>query len=345
MQVIGIDIGFGFTKIISGSNYLMFKSVIGDAVDVQFKNQFVSAQDQESFFQVDLNGHSYFVGSIAEQQSNTRHFTLDHERFVTKFAQPLALAALARIASDGDPIKIVTGLPIHYLQKHKKVMRKLLWGRHTLLCTDQNESEREVILDVEDVRVVPQPFGSVFSLLLNDHGGSADTRFLKEKVGIIDIGFCTSDYTISDRTHYIERGSATSELGIAKAFRRIADELKDKCKVDIELFRLYDAVHDGSIRIFGESIDITELTNDTFQALAADIANEIQELWADEWDLDSVLITGGGGAVLAPYLESLLAGEINTISGNDDARLNNVLGYWRYGKNQWDRTSANRSDS
>ncbi|MDH3468865.1 MAG: ParM/StbA family protein [Gammaproteobacteria bacterium] len=345
MQVIGIDIGFGFTKIISGSNYLMFKSVIGDALEVQFKDQFVAAQDQESFFQVDLNGRSYFVGSIAEQQSSTRHYTMDQERFVAKFAQPLALAALARMANGADPIKIVTGLPIRYLQKQKKIMRKLLSGRHTLLCTDQNESEREVILDIDDVRVIPQPFGSVFGLLLNDHGGGADTRLLKQKVGVIDIGFCTTDYTISDRTRYIERGSATSEMGIAKAFRRIADELNDKCRVDIELFRLYEAVHHGSIRIFGKSIDITELTNNAFQSLAADIANEIQELWADEWDLDSVLITGGGGAVLAPYLESLLAGEINAIGGNDDARLNNVLGYWRYGKNQWDRTSANSSDS
>ena len=36
-------------------------------------------------------------------------------------------------------------------------------------------------------------------------------------IGIIDIGFRTCDCTIADKTRYSERGSQTTESGIAKA--------------------------------------------------------------------------------------------------------------------------------
>jgi plasmid segregation protein ParM len=48
-------------------------------------------------------------------------------------------------------------------------------------------------------------------------------------------------------------------------------------------------------------------------------------------------VTGGGGAVLAPYLKPLLQGEVLGIDSPDDARLNNVRGYWKYGTNVWNK--------
>ena len=43
MEVIGLDIGFGFTKATNGKRSLVFKSVYGEASDMQFREQLLAA--------------------------------------------------------------------------------------------------------------------------------------------------------------------------------------------------------------------------------------------------------------------------------------------------------------
>ncbi len=37
MEILGIDIGFGFTKASNGRESLVFKSVLGESADIQFQ--------------------------------------------------------------------------------------------------------------------------------------------------------------------------------------------------------------------------------------------------------------------------------------------------------------------
>ena len=107
----------------------------------------------------------------------------------------------------------------------------------------------------------------------------------------------------------------------------------------MELYRLYDAVAKGSIKIRGKSIDLKPMVQEVFGQLATAIATEVDRLWVDDWDIDLMVITGGGGAVLAPYLEPLLNGEVMAVDQAADSRLNNVRGYWKYGKHLWAKES------
>lgn len=105
--------------------------------------------------------------------------------------------------------------------------------------------------------------------------------------------------------------------------------------VKIEPYRHYGAIDRGSIKIRGKTIDLKPLIEEGFSKLASSIAAEIDRLWADDWDIDLIVITGGGGAALAPYLTPALNGEVMALDANADARLNNVRGYWKYGMNVW----------
>ncbi|MBT8419382.1 MAG: ParM/StbA family protein, partial [Gammaproteobacteria bacterium] len=168
----------------------------------------------------------------------------------------------------------------------------------------------------------------------------ADKRFAQGKIGVIDIGFRTSDYTIADSTKYSERGSHTTDSGIAQGFALIANKLREVSGVNVELYRLYDAVARGSIKIRGKTIDITKLTEEVFSKLATAVATEVDRLWSEDWDLDLIVITGGGGAVLAPYLRPLLHGEVLAVDPSKDLRLQNVRGYWKYAKHLWGRAQS-----
>lgn len=340
MEILGIDIGFGFTKASNGKGSLVFKSVLGEATDIQFQEQILSGAAAEDHLQLEIDGKSFFVGDLAERQSNVRYFTLDQTQFISQFAKNLALTAAARMVGGYVPVNLVTGLPIGYYRQHKDELARILQGEHKVALVDQAGKRQERVVNVNKVRVIPQPFGSMFNLMLNDLGELGDKRTVKEKIGIIDIGFRTSDYTISDKMRYSERGSRTTDSGIARAFNVIATKLREKSEVAVELYRLYEAVDRGSIKIRGKEYDLKGLTEQVFGQLAAAVASEVERLWADDWDMDAIVITGGGGAVLAKHLQPLLNGNVLPVDSSKDARLSNVQGYWKFGKHLWARGVA-----
>ncbi|MEJ2200048.1 MAG: ribonuclease R [Desulfuromonadaceae bacterium] len=340
MEILGIDIGFGFTKATNGTDVLIFKSVFGEATEVQFRELILADDDQDEHLQINIDGREYFLGELAERQSNVRFFTLDQGQFIAKFVKVLALTAAAKMVGGHIPINLVTGLPIGYYQKYKKEVSSLLLGEHSVVLSDAAGQSKSKVININKIRVIPQPFGSMFNLMLNDLGELGDKRLVKEKIGIIDVGFRTSDYTISDKMRYSERGSRTTDSGIARAFNVIATKLREESGVNIELYRLYDAVDRGSIKIRGKEYNLKNLIEEVFSQLAATVANEVDRLWADDWDIDTMVITGGGGSVLAGYLQPLLKGHVMPLDGGRDARLNNVLGYRKFGKHLWARDAG-----
>ncbi len=182
---------------------------------------------------------------------------------------------------------------------------------------------------------MPQPLGSVFNLLMNDQGRIVNQDLKKQKVAVVDIGFRTTDFTIFDQLRYIERGSSSIDVGISKSFSIIASKLKELSGVHVELYRLYKSVDSGVIKIKGQQYNITNLTEQIFANTAEAIANEVNQLWADDWDIDTIILTGGGSAPLAKYLESMIDGNVSPVDTKIDARMNNVRGYIKYGKFEW----------
>ncbi len=337
MDVVGIDIGFGFTKATNGRASLVFKSIFGEASEIQFRERFLENAGSEEHLHIETDKGSFFVGELAERQSNVRSFTLDQDQLISGFAEIMSLAALARLGERNRPLRVVTGLPISYYRRHREELARLLTGKHALKCFDLAGTPSDTVVNVTHVRVIPQPFGTLFHLALNNHAEIGDRRFVHEKIGIIDIGFRTCDFTIADRTRYSERGSRTSESGMAKAYALIAAHLRELTGVNVELYRLYDAVAAGTIKIRGRPIGLEEITAEVLGKLAAAIASDAERLWADDWDIDRIVLSGGGAAVLAPHLKPLLQGEVLGLDPAADPRLANVLGYWKYGMNLWGR--------
>ncbi len=337
MEVIGLDIGFGYTKATNGKRFIVFKSVYGEAADMQFREQLLADAQSEEHLQIELDGQSLFVGELAERQSGERFFTLDQNQFIADFTKVLALTPLSQMVERQDPVKVVAGLPISHYRRHRKELIEILTGQHPVTVVDRQGARTETVVRITDVRVVPQPFGAVLNLMLSDIGEVRDRRFMTEKIGVIDVGFRTTDYTIADSTRYSERGSRTADTGISRAFATIASKLQESSGVNIELYRLFEAVEQGSVKIHGKRYDLKLIKEHAFTQLASAIATEANRLWASDWDIDRVMISGGGGAVLAPYLQPLIKGEIIPVDQGRDFRLNNVRGYLKYGKRLWTR--------
>lgn len=335
MQILGIDLGFGFTKATNGERSLVVKSVIGEATDQQFGGPMPEARLGDDHLHLEMEDRGIFAGDLAERQSSLRSFTLDQDRFITDSAKVLALAVASDLARPDEPINLVTGLPISSFRAKADELTRLLRDRHAFTVIDADGKRHRTVLEISDVRVIPQPFGSMYDMVLDDAGKVGDRQILQQKIGIVDIGFQTSDLTVSDSGTFLERASQSTETGVGRAFATIAGKIREKSGVTVELYRLYEAMEEGRIKIRGDSFDLSRLIEHVMTQLATDIASDANRLWADEWDMDAIVITGGGGAVLAPYLAPLLSGRVLPVETGRDARLNNVRGFWKYGVQTW----------
>ena len=338
MQVLGIDIGFGFTKASNGKDTFIFKSIFGEDANIQFWADFGKDAPTDNIH-VTIDGKSYFIGDLAEQQSSVLHFTLNQEKLITDFVKVLALTVAGMFVEKGGsinaPVNVVSGLPIGFFKQHHKRFHELLSGHHTITYHSPDGQETTKELYINKVRMLPQPLGSVLNLIMDDNGKIINKELASQKVGVVDIGFRTTDFTILDHLRYIDRGSRTMESGIAKGFSVIANKLREKCGVNVELYRLYNAAEIGSIKMRGHAFNFAKIRDQVYSQLAAPIASDIDRLWADDWDIDAIILTGGGCRELAQYLQPQITGNILPLDPGLDPRLNNVLGYIKYGQYVW----------
>ena len=338
MHVLGIDIGFGFTKATNGTDTLIFKSLFGDAADIQFWADFGESTPTDHIH-VTIDGNSYFIGDLAEQQASVLHFTLDQERLLSDYVKILSLTSAGMVQQDESsinvPINLVSGLPIGYFKDNHNRFNEMLTGHHTITYHSSDGKEKNKTIHINKVRMLPQPMGSILNLLMNDHGKIADQELAKKKIGVVDIGFRTTDFAILDRLRYINRGSKTIDTGISKGFSVIANKLREKSSVNVELFRLYRAAETGTITMRGHGFSFPKIRDQVYSQLATSIADEIDRLWASDWDIEAIYLSGGGTRELAGYLQPMITGNVIPVDPGQDARLNNVKGYLKYGRYIW----------
>ena len=160
----------------------------------------------------------------------------------------------------------------------------------------------------------------------------------KQKIGVVDIGFRTTDIAILDRLRYLNRGSKTIDTGISKGFGVIANKLREKSSVNVELFRLYRAAETGMITMRGHGFSFPKIRDQVYSQLATSIADEIDRQWANDWDIEAIFLSGGGSRELAGYLTPLITGNVIPVEPGQDSRLNNVKGYLKYGRHIWGDT-------
>lgn len=341
MEALGIDVGFGFTKASNGNERILFKSIIGDQADIQFRSDLEEPSSTQNLH-VTINDQCYFVGDLAEQQSGFRQFTLDQNKLLTEFVQTLALTAAGLCAGDNYTLNIVSGLPVGYFKQDAQKFKEILTGSHQVIFHQHGGGKSTKNLQINKVKMVPQPLGSLMNLIMDNNGKIIDRNLAKQKVGVVDIGFRTTDLILCDRLKYIDRGSSTVKNGISNCFSVIADKLRQQSGVNVELYRLYKSVRKGSIKIKGSEYSLVNLRDKVFAHSANKLANEINRLWADDWDIDSIVLTGGGSMELSEHLQPLIEGHIIPMEKGPDLRFNNVLGYLKYGKYEQKKYTVQR---
>jgi len=224
---------------------------------------------------------------------------------------------------------------VGYLKRDSKRFKEMIRGVHEITFHNKNGQDVTKRVHIDKIHVIPQPIGSIFNLIFDEQGKIKDRGLATQKLGVVDIGFKTTDFSIFDHLQYIERGSSTMDTGISKCFSVIANKLRQESSINIELYRMFKFIESGMIKIRGKEYNISNLKKRVYTHAASAIASDLNRLWENDWDIDSIILSGGGSVELSEYLSPNIEGNVIPIGKNIDARFNNVQGYCKFGRYKW----------
>jgi len=314
---IGLDIGYSAVKAVSGHRWVTFPSVVGTPDRARFS---LDGRGNDIIFT--MPDH-VLVGWGAVEQSRFVHRREDRAWIESDEYYCLMLAAFTELttATVAD-LRVVTGLPVAFYDGDKRALRDRFLGEHRA----GREGRRAQLFRVRDCRVIPQPFGTLLALALDDQGRIADNGLATGAVGVVDVGGKTTNLLSVHRLTEIGRETSSVNVGAWDVVRAVRDHLTDHCP-DLELrdHQLVEAIISRQVRYYGEPVDLSEVVEAALEPLADQVIAQISQLWNGGAALDAILISGGGALLLGPRIQAHFP-HARVVS---EPVYANALGYWK----------------
>jgi len=326
--IVGLDVGFGYTKIVTTAGVDISPSVVGEWTPGAFRLEadLRDGREARALEAVALDGRPYVVGERALRVAHRRFVGLSREWMAEATFRVLALTALYRVLGEaGQMVTLVTGLPVEDVDPHGDSVRRQLEGAHKLRLEPDG---RSWTVTIERVHVLPQPLGTLLAQSLDSRGHVADPAAFEGRVGILDVGFRTTDYFTLDGLEVLPARCLTRNTGMADLLLDLSREIYRRWGVEVDPHALDEATLRGVLRIGGTEVRLGPVLDPWLDRHGEAIAAHGRMLWGDQArGLGRLWITGGGGAVLGSRLTAL-APHAEVVR---HARIQNAVGYFRYG--------------
>lgn len=316
---IGVDLGYSHVKAeTSNGKKATFASLVGTPAENQFDTTLPA-----NTFAIEYNGTPRLVGAGVSSQSRYSSNKKDRGWVTSEEYQALFLTAITQL-SRGSKIDIdaVTGLPVNFMGDKAAVKENLL-GEHRIKIDGKTQ-----VLNIRSCKVVPQPFGSVFSLTLNGFGKAVEnTNLLQGMVGVVDVGSKTTNILTIDRMRDVGIDSLSINSGGWKVTDAVKRKLIDLYDFDhIDDYQVAQAIVDRKISYYSGSLDIADMVESEIKPLADEILSAMKTLWNKGERLKGIILTGGGSLLL----DDLITEKYPHIIMMDDPIHANAHGYYLF---------------
>jgi len=331
ITTIGLDIGYGMVKSVADNGrQVCFESRVAPAEFIRFQADIGAPVKTNGLTLHDPDEGPLFIGELASKQGRPGAIRSprDRDRVTDPITTHLANAAFAMLLPGiaHARIRVVTGLPVAYYRDAAQLSEHLL-GTHIILLEG-----RSLTVEVEDVLVVPQPFGALLSLILDERGMFKTNAIdlVEGRVAVLDIGQQTTDMILVEGMEYIESRSGSIEVGVSTAIDMIRKVLLDDYRVTYESHEVEQALRRGWLVIDGKKHALNGLASERLDPIARSIEAQARTLWNIS-TLTALALAGGGALALKPWLEPRFKQAIYA----PDAAMANATGFLRYGLRQW----------
>ncbi|ALX47703.1 ParM/StbA family protein [Lentibacillus amyloliquefaciens] len=338
MEHVAIDLGYGFVKAVSASGKrILFPSLVGKGYDRSITSVMGETPNDIQNIHLVYQQEAYFVGELAkESRSVSRIF--ERERFSHVYTQVLLNAAI-QMVTEGDIVQVSTGLPLDFYQSQAKEFRQSMLGIQPVTEWKTGPlAGQEKRINIHQAMVFPQGASAIFSALMNHEGKYAYPYLMAEgnMIALIDIGFRTTDFVVvamQENGAFVPKAklSGTIDEGVINLHRDIRQLFKAKTGgADLNEFNISRVLKHEYLSYKGQRIDFSEAIRESKQSIAANIADRLKGVWAEESDLfDAIFVAGGGGKLFEPFIQQHFDDRLECITENQFA---NTIGYLRLGK-------------
>jgi len=331
-QIIGIDVGYGFVKVTDGQIGYSFPSVVGEGHTKPTFSTKIGPSPAIDNLKIGIGDRLFFVGKSAIKHSRFAYRDLSYTRSISDDLEILFFSALSLFAKDVTNVfNVVTGLPVERMHLAEDFINRVKGERNITLYN--GAANRSIKINVSDIEVVPQPLGTYWSSISNS-AIAPDGR-----IGVVDIGFKTTDFATIEDSEYIPEKSKSILVGLATAYDDIGSNLVTEFGVEKESYALDGIVINRKINISGETIDISSIVESAFEKLATNILVEIHSQW-NVSEFDCLLLTGGGGQALSSYILPQLSNAKLAL----DPITANCRGYLTWADRLWNHSYPQNSN-
>jgi len=279
---LGIDTGFGYTKVVSDNEKLIFKTIV---------EPFVKTERQTKL-PIFVNGKGYLVGpdTLSDMQVSKDFFGSDE--YYALIGYCLKHFQEKGVKIDGIGLSIPPGM---YNEKKIAVFKYQL-GRSEIIYNKNH------IIVPEKIEFYSQGAGAYFDFLKNN------PLYADKGVIVIDIGYYTIDFVFFNKGEGYDELFRSYPLGVEVILRKIIDEITVKYGEFISLEMAELILKTGTFRFLGKEykIDHMEYIDNfyipkvikTIKEYGNIIKNYRLNLKENE---DIVVVLAGGGAI---YLQN-----------------------------------------
>lgn len=343
MEIFALDLGNKQTKMVSSlstkifSSYFIDRDELGDTSVSLFNNGIDISE-----YRVNFDSEFTYIWGKELSKLRLNNSILDTINFDDRYNKHafklLANFAIGELAKDFDEAKnsvleciIVTGVPTDdFNDKAVKSLMKVLNGDHNIVIDDTSLNVR-----VKEVRVLPQPVGSVYNEILNNEGELIRKDYLSEFIGVVDIGGGTILLDALKNFNLDTTNRKQEITGAYKLYQHVV-QLATKNGINgITEYEIEQILRTGSDQegyfykpSRNESYDISQLVQKAKLKFTRDLINLIDKTYKDIHTMDRLLFTGGGAYLVN---QKKMKQEYSFAEFVDDAEIANVMGFYKAG--------------
>ncbi len=325
---IGLDIGYGVTKAVTAEHTLAFPSVCGHARNIRFQAEEIAAKYPGD--QITDDEGQWFIGDLALTQLppgellRLRGRTANETTIGHVFRRRLAKTVIGKLAagyldSRVIHVRLAVGLPVAHMGDAGG-LRSALLGQHRI-----KTNTTDVIANVMEVMVMPQPYGALYLALLTPEGdiNRAHTYF---RTGVCDVGTYTVDLALDDNGEFVDAESGSVEGGVYLAQERISDLLEQRYRQKMPFKLVEQTLRTGTFRAHGQIVDMQAEVEEALAPLKSATLNLMNEKWKSGTTVEVIYLVGGGAELVHEEVEAAYPQVVRV----HEAQFANARGYLQY---------------
>lgn len=338
MNVWSYDDGYGDNKLFDGTVELLipsyvttYRSRMNQEIDPKkppHPHDYIVIEDED--------GKKYLVGKGAVQQDSRASAVLGDNKHIDKRFKYMMKACLGLLAKQEDTFVdvLVMGLPVKAEEDpdRHELLQEMVVGTHSFTLTLADGSTLKRNIQIKELLIKKQPFGSQCDLMMDENGDLSDEDIAGGYNVIADIGAGTFNVYTLDALEPVKDLSFNTNDGMFTAYEEINETIEeitgDKAK-DAKLPTIIN--EDKQI----QGISLADATDEAYDNLANTVVGIIEKSCKNSWSqIRRVIWTGGGSVLLQRYIEDYMPKRKKVFLGRfSTARGLRKLGVRHYNRN------------